>query len=191
MIFPRLFVGMALASAFLFVGACSDDTTLTPDQGIIYPDLQAPDQAVTCGVGVYPCGPYGTTNGTIAANEVFLGYKDPDNFCKAHKDKKADYVVAPKSISFGDWYKKPSACDKKYKILWVNVAAGWCGPCRAEVQSLAQDFAAGAFDPEVDFLNIVFEDSSRKPATPGFAKTWGSTQKLNWPVVSDPAFVMG
>jgi thiol-disulfide isomerase/thioredoxin len=187
---PRLFVALVLGAGLIVANGCSDDSGFTPDAAVVYPDLQPLDLGGSCGPEVYPCGAYGTANGAVAADEQFRGYQDPDNFCKDHNSKQLD-SGAIKTISFADWFKKPSACGKKYKLVWINVAAGWCGPCRAEVQELTKRFKDGTFPAQVDFLNIVFEDSLRKPASEAFAKTWATSQKLNWPVVADPGFKMG
>lgn len=188
---PRSFVVLALAAGLIVANGCSDDSGVKPDAAVVYPDLQPLDAAGGCGPGqAYACGPFGTVTGTIAGDEQFLGFMDPDNFCKAHDAKAIDTSTA-KTISFADWFKKPDGCAKKYKLVWVNVSAGWCGPCRAEVQELTKRFKDGTFPAEVDFLNIVFEDGLRKPATEAFGKTWATQQSLNWPVVIDPSFKMG
>ncbi len=185
----RLFFALALSAGMIVANACSDETGAKSDAAVIYTDLQPLDQG-GCGAGSYPCGPYGTTTNTIAADEQFLGFMDPDNFCKDHKSKAIDTSVA-KTIRFADWFKTPSGCAKTYKLVWINVSAGWCGPCRSEVQELTKRFKDGSFPAEVDFLNIVFEDSLRRPASKAFGEAWATSQKLNWPVVIDPAFKMG
>lgn len=186
--FGGLVVSLVLGGSLASTGCSSSGASA--DAAVLYPDLTALDFGAACGPDTYPCGPYGTKNGNIAGNEVFQGFMDADNFCKKHIDKKID---TGKLVSIGlvDWFKTPAACAKTRKILWVNVAAGWCGPCRAEVQELRKQVLAGGFNEAVGFLNIIFEDSKYAPATAAFAKTWATSQDLQWPVVADPNFRMG
>jgi hypothetical protein len=194
-------VSVALLVVSLASG-CSDDASELdaglPDTGAdmgadaaldqLSPDMLDPE----CGPEVYPCGPYGTQEGDVAANMTFLGYADPENACKAHADKALD-TSELKKLSFKDWYVGDPGCPNKGKeLLWVMVSAGWCGPCQDEVNATATDYRNGAVDPRVGVFNIVFEtDPPVKPVTRQFLDTWIQSFGLTFPVGMDPSFNMG
>jgi len=181
---------VAVVGMTLGLVACADDEA-QPEGGPIYLEAGVVDLASTCGPEVYPCGPYGTEKDNVAENMSFLGFWDPGALCKPHKDQKIDLNTMER-ISFQDWYLANEACaEKKKKLLWVNVAAGWCGPCQAEVTEVQKQMLASTFDERVGFLNIVFETENYDPATAAFIKTWATSLELNFPVVMDPAFDMG
>jgi hypothetical protein len=159
------------------------------------PDTMAPDTGPpNCGPGIYPCPPYGTDIGDIADNLEFVGFMDPKNFCKAHEDKEMDLSTKQK-IAFASWHvgdPDPTCDPHKRKLLWVMVSAGWCGPCKLEVQSTQVEYAAGKVDPRVGVVNVLFETGTLgEPITEDYLKTWINAYKLTMPVVMDPSFKMG
>jgi thiol-disulfide isomerase/thioredoxin len=169
-------------------GACSND-----DNPQTFVDLGSLDASTNCGAGVYPCGPYGTTKNDTARNLEFIGYSDPDNFCKTHKDKTLDTSKLVK-LSFASWHLENEKCTaKKRKLLWVMVSAGWCSPCKKEVDAVQAEVNAGSFDERVGIVNVVFEDAQHQAFDlPGFIKnTWIAQRKPSFPVVADPDFKMG
>lgn len=202
----RLMTATALCT--LLFAACGGNKA-EPDKGVqpdvIQPDVLSPfDTGPTaCGAGIYPCGPYGTAKGTVAANLEFVGFKDPQEQCKANKDKVLDLDNKVK-IAFKDWHLGDTACAKK-GLLWVVVSAGWCRPCKVELCKTVRDYQAGAVDSRVGILNIVFETDDGKPVTEDFLKLWitnlpdpdtgkrclAAGRNLSLPVVMDPSFRMG
>ena len=182
---------LALLLSTLLLG-CSDDTTDDKKlDGAVPTKDTGSDQ---CGMGIYPCGPYDTKTGFPAANLEFSGYMDPKNFCTDHKNKKADtsklVPISFKSYHLADM---STACAKnKPSLLWVMVSAGWCNPCKIEVQETQKEYAAGTIDDRVDVLNLVFETTSPGTAvTKAFLDTWATNFKLTMPVAMDPNFKMG
>jgi thiol-disulfide isomerase/thioredoxin len=196
--------------ALLAAAGCNGDK-VEPDKGV--PDLFGPDimspfdkGPEPCGDGIYPCGPYGTNNGEVAANLDFLGFKDPEEACQAHKEKVLDLDTKVK-VSFKDFHLGfgDTSCNKR-GLLWVMVSAGWCGPCQREVCKTVRDYQAGAVDSRVAVLNIMFEtDKLGTPVTEEFLRLWITSLRdpdtgkrclttpanLSFPVVMDPAFKMG
>jgi len=190
---------IALALAALLLG-CSDDTDhhaadMGADHGASDFTLPPqPDGGKSCGVGIYPCGPYGTNVNNVVANLEFMGYMDPKNFCKAHKSKSMDTSTLRK-IAFKDWFTAAAkGCEaQKRGLLWVMVSAGWCGPCQAEVKAPEAQYKSGGVGNRVGILNIVFETDAPNiaPANPTFTKKWIKAFSLDFPVVMDPSFKMG
>lgn len=147
-----------------------------------------------CGSGIYPCGPYGTASGKVAANLTFKGYMDPKNFCTAHKDKKPNTGKLA-DITFANYHLGDSgaACAKhKPRLMWVMVSAGWCKPCKAEVTETQKEYSEGKIDAQVELLNVVYETTTPSTrVTEAFLGTWASNFKLSFPLVMDPDFKMG
>jgi thiol-disulfide isomerase/thioredoxin len=195
----RTLVALALAAGLLGSG-CSSKSEKQKDTGLATDTVESDfttaldDGGSTCGAGIYPCGPYGTKQGQVATNMQFLGFEDPKTQCKADKDQVIDTSKLVK-ISFKDFFlgDTGSGCSTyKKKLLWVMVSAGWCGPCKSEVQSTSQEYAAGNVDSRVGLMNIVFETAAPvAPADETFLKQWVSTFSLNFPTVIDPSFKMG
>ena len=177
---------LCASAALLLAASCSDDSSVPADFGPPV-DISNIDYK-------YPEGPYGFAMGDIATSEEFLAYSDPDNFCKAHKDKQLDLETLVK-LGFHSWYQENSdeKCPEKHKdLLWVQVSAGWCGPCQNEVKEIVAQYSSGAFDPRVGLLNVVFETSTRgTPVTREFGKVWAQELGITFPVAIDPKFHMG
>lgn len=190
-------IPLILASIFavaVLVG-CSDDTEKTKDSTVVdmaFHDMAVGDGGTACGPGVYPCGPYGVQIGDVAANLAFMGFSDDDNQCTEHKDKVMDLSKAHQ-VAFADWHVGDASCaSKKKDLLWVMVSAGWCGPCKTEVQTTQKEYGAGAVDSRLAILNIVIETGNHgEPADTNYLKTWINGFKLTFPVVADPSFKMG
>ena len=185
---------VVLLITVVLVAGCSDTKDKDLDQGV---DSATDFTSVATGDGAkqakYPAGPYGTKAGETAANLQFLGYMDPKTFCKDAKDKKMD-TSKVRPISFQSYYLGDSAsgCAKyKPKLMWVMVSAGWCSPCKVEVNSTQKQYEAGSVPPGLEMLNIVFEDTSSAPASESFTKTWIGQFGLTFPVAMDPSFKMG
>lgn len=187
-------IPLFLASIFtvaILVG-CSDDTE-KPTADAAVTDMAFHDVKVGDGNAVvYPSGPYGVQIDDVAANLVFMGFADDNNQCADHKDKVMDLSKA-KQIAFADWHVGDASCaSKKRDLLWVMVSAGWCGPCKVEVQDTQKQYAANGVDSRLGILNIVFETGNHgEPADTNYLKTWINGFKLTFPVVADPSFKMG
>lgn len=188
----------------LFVAGCSsddnkeadaggpgEDATAQIDEGLLA-DLFLGEGGATCGPEIYPCGASGTRKGDLVENYSFIGFSDPDSFCKPAKDRVIDFNTKIQR-SFGDWYLPPANCpDKKKKLLWVTVSAGWCPPCIEEIRTTMTEIKNGSFPPEVDVVDILFENGDQSPVTEEWAKTeWVSRVGLNYTLLLDPSFKMG
>ena len=142
-----------------------------------------------CGPGVYPCGPYGTKVGDVIENLVFKeAYVDPDFLCKSGAEMKIDSSRA-RPLSLGDFHRGSKRCpDKKKKVLWVFVAAGWCHACHNEIVAIAPLYAKGQMDKRLEILNVVFQTRTSSPATAAFGKLWLEENKASFPLAMDPAW---
>lgn len=93
----------------------------------------------------------------------------------------------PRTIRLSDYYaeNRPGT-----RIIMINAAAGWCGPCQREAAELSE-FAA-AYEPRgVVVLTAVFQDQNGAPADAAFAKTWAETFELSTPTLIDTSFQTG
>jgi hypothetical protein len=83
----------------------------------------------TTNIGVNPRGGTSATStpGNVIQNFAFLGYFNADQGTLTVD------TGSPTTISLSDFY---DPAEKKYKVLHLNVAARWCGPCNDEADSL-------------------------------------------------------
>jgi hypothetical protein len=73
------------------------------------------------------------------------------------------------------------------RIIMINAAAGWCGPCTREASAMA-DFAA-TYEPQgVAILTAVIQNQSGDPADRTFTQLWAETYRLSVPTIIDSAF---
>lgn len=75
------------------------------------------------------------------------------------------------------------------RIIMLNAAAGWCGPCAREAAALS-DFAA-TYEPQgVAILTAVIQDANGAPANGAFTQLWAETYRLPVPVLIDTPFAL-
>jgi len=180
----------------LFITACaakehdqpssdSNTTLLEKDSGPLA-EQGLPQPACT-----YPSGPYGSEVDDIVENIKFDGYADADFLCKPAAAMKMD-LSEKRTLSFKDFYCSSTCPDKKRRLLWVIVSAGWCGPCQDEVMLTQNQYELGAIDPRVHLMDIIYETDKATPVTDEFAQRWANNGifQLSFPVAMDPAFRM-
>lgn len=169
------------------LGQCDDGDTAGP-----VPDSSGGNPGCPDG-GTYPCGPYGTAAGQVAANLTFNGYMDPDFVCKT-PDKQQNDVSALRQLSLDQWHQLARTCatGPGRSLLWISVGAGWCPACSAEALDQQTMIKDGTLDPRVAVMGVLFETKTRGQAVDApFLKAWIETYKLTYPVVMDPGFKMG
>ena len=198
----RLFSALIATSALLLLGACGDSSPGTPDSGADQGDgpttNPTPDSSVDGPTvdaepdqpkqAAYPAGPYGTSEGSVIANIEWQGYADKDFHCHAKTSAHKMDLTTPQRISLADFYSPPNCPDKKKRVLWIIVSAGWCGPCWKEVQSTQDAWEKDQIDPRVAIVNAVYQTDKRAPAELPFAKLWAKNNNfsLSFPVAADP-----
>lgn len=181
--------------------ACNDPTAAAPvdaallsdagvDSGLGKGDVSDSD-AAACGPGVYPCGPYGTTEGDVVADLRLSGFMDPDNHCKGHTSKVMD-LSKPRTIAFKDWYlgdPKTTCLQYKKRLLWVLVTAG-TGMGGMLANAVQKAYTASQLDARVGVLALVIRDYDR-PITEATTKKWITDLSLTFPVAMDPSEIAG
>jgi len=93
----------------------------------------------------------------------------------------------PRLIRFSDYSakKRPGT-----KVIMVNAAAGWCGPCMHEASKLSE-FAAIYAPKGVAVLTAVFQKGNATAADVEFTKLWAQTFRLSIPTIVDSTFATG
>lgn len=191
--------------AALGMAGCSDDDTSNnagADSGAVKKDrsISVKDRAVTgkdgaakadkstktCGPGIYPCGPYGKKASSVLANLQFMGYADPKDACKDHKDKKLNMSkavpISPKTFYQGD----KSCPAKKKKLLWILGSAGWCGICVKEVKTIQAALNANQLSKDVVFWNVLVDGKTVSgPPSDALLQSWLSTVNGTFPAAYD------
>ena len=181
--FPFPLPGL-LFSSLLLLAACNPSTAT--DAGL--PADAASD--LTCDGGAYPCGPFGTGAGAVAADATFIGYMDPGHVCKDNSAMKID-LTAQRTVSLRDWYRGGAGCPGKRRLLWISVSAGWCPSCRTPIGNLQTLYAAGTLDRRIGVIDVVLETTEHGQAADGaFLLEWIKLGGLTFPVVLDPAGAM-
>jgi thiol-disulfide isomerase/thioredoxin len=93
----------------------------------------------------------------------------------------------PRMIRLSDYFaqNRPGT-----KVIMLNAAAGWCGPCMHEASAMA-DFAS-IFQPRgVAILTAVFQKADGEPADRAFTQSWAQSFHLPIPTIIDTSFAMG
>jgi hypothetical protein len=154
-------------------------------------DMQAPDfqgggqVKTTIADAPYP-GPYGVGIGSVINNYSLFGFPNATND-----------TTTLKPITLGEFY-NPTGTDKfgagsaygegnpKPKVLLIDRAAVWCGPCNDEAKSVLPGMHA-MFFPNAQFLLALDEGSTPGTnPTQNQLKNWATTYKLDYPASVDP-----
>ena len=167
-----------LASACVMLGCGSNAPELPP--GLV----DAIRSGGSTDAGVYPPGPYGANEGSVAANACFEGWRNPlaSNFDSA----------ALEQICFSDFYDPVGA---QIEILLVNTGALWCTACKTEWggsasrPSLLERHDALA-DQGFRVFGIFFQDAAENPADVDVIRSWATTFAVDVPFARDPDFLM-
>ncbi len=125
----------------------------------------------------YPAGPYGhdarrgSTPGSVIQNFKFQGYPG------------ADPSQGLQAISLADYY---DPCNKRLKLLHLNVAGVWCTSCNQETDAIV------AGKSQLDAARVVVLQAIDDGKSPGVPATqsdldfWISRHKSNFTSMLDP-----
>jgi thiol-disulfide isomerase/thioredoxin len=148
---------LTLTSVLLVLAGCNPATTPT-DAGISV-GQDAGGNVEVCGD---PGAPYGTSQGSN-----FLPLTLPSCDGTPYEFYGAD----------------EGFCEARFTVL--SMAAGWCGPCRAEA-TLMQDLLVDAYaDQGVRVIVAIIEDNGGLPADGAFCEGWVDQYSLTNPVLYD------
>lgn len=91
---------------------------------------------------------------------------------------------APQTIRLSGWFaeNRPGS-----RIIVLNAAAGWCGPCMQEAAAM-NDFAAAYAPRGVTVMTAVFQNNRGEPADLEFTRLWAETFSLSIPTLADSSF---
>lgn len=154
----RAAVAVGLAAAL--AGGCSSYRS----------EPEAPADDVECRPVGYPPCPYGTAVGDVVSDAKFVGFATSKSTSTAE-------------VRLRDFYDPTGATGKK--LLFVNVGALWCGPCREETAEMPAVFEH--LHDRVAFLQIVFEGAQPStPSTERDLRNWDDAYELPFWTVLDP-----
>jgi thiol-disulfide isomerase/thioredoxin len=160
-------------------GDDGDDEADPPDAAPVAPDAApVPDAAPE--PAAYPSGPYGTRVGSVIENLAWMGYRDGDG-------NGDPFDEDAREVTLEEFF---SGRDPDAKIILINSAAGWCGPCQEEapiLRGLHNEYDGRG----VRILSAIFETTSGSPAGVSYARTWGTTFNLPFAMVADPSDLLG
>jgi thiol-disulfide isomerase/thioredoxin len=124
------------------------------------------------------CAGGGEPETSTLQDAQLLAFVDDDGDGMAFNDE-------PRLIRFSDYLarKRPGT-----KILMLNAAAGWCGPCMHEASKLSE-LAAAYLPRGVAILTAVFQKPDATPADLSFTRSWAETFRLPIPTLADSMFV--
>jgi hypothetical protein len=132
----------------------------------------------------YPAGPYGSERGSIIADHVFLGWRDPVR--SGYDENRLE------EVRLSDFYDPRGGSTE---LLVINASAVWCPACRTEMAVIDSEGLAALYrERGVALLGTLFEDRSGLPAKPADLALWGNgltTFRVEFPLVLDPALKLG
>jgi hypothetical protein len=141
------------------------------------------------GSKAYPAGPYGVGKGSTVANYKFVGYADASKVNNALQEVELAEFYNPT----GDGkYEEGSALEvgaAKPKVILIDVASVWCGPCNYEAKNTLPGLHA-KYKPLGGEFILQLADGP----TPGIAATskslynWTTKYKVDFPATIDPTY---
>lgn len=149
---------ISIFTLFLAMAGCQPNDQ--PDGGPIdLPDSGGVDAGSSCGD---PGTPYGTS---IGSN--FSPFTLPR--CDGE--------------SYEFYGEQEGFCDARFTV--VTMAAGWCGPCRAEGELMQEQLVEAYADQDVRVIVAVVQDNDYQVPDLDFCQSWIEDYDLTNPVVLD------
>jgi len=184
------FVGVSAVVVSLFAVACSSATTGsgTPgpeqDKGLVG-EGQGPVGKETNPDGVaYPTTNIGTKASTHSSKTGKVGA--PGNVMKNFKFygfPKGDKSQGLQQVSLADYFDPQT---KNYRLIHIQAAAVWCGPCNAEAKA-AGTLAGELKTKKVAWLTALVESAKQgAPATQSDLDKWLTAYPSDYGHVLDP-----
>jgi hypothetical protein len=182
--------GLGLSGAIALTG-CSQADLVKP---IPAPEFAAGQGQPPNGTEAYAAGPYGINKGSVIANYQFVGLANEQldhGASGMHIIQLADFYnptgadVFPADSPYG-------AGEKKPKVLLIDVASVWCGPCNEEAQTMLPPKYADYSTRGGEFLlQLADGPTPGTPATPKNLYSWAEKYRVNFPATIDPSYQLG
>ena len=141
------------------------------------------------GAKAYPSGPYGIGKGSVIANYKFLGYPNAmKGTANLQPIELADFYNPTGDAVYeaGSVYEVGA---KKPKVLLIDVASVWCGPCNYEAANVLPGLYLKYKPLGGEFLsNIADGATPGKPATQKNLYNWTTKYDVDYPSVIDPTY---
>ncbi len=153
----------------LLLAACGDGGSGGHDMGAAATDM-------ACNSALYPCGPYGPTQGDVL----------PDITLPVQTDTNGNGVIDAADpvtmVSMSAYYQ-----NKGIKALFVSAAAFWCGPCKQEQPALITLYNGyGGKNSKVAFLEAIVQKADMSVAGTADVDAWAQTYNIPFDMASDP-----
>lgn len=179
----------AVLGAMALIGCGNTSGSGGGDDGALAPEFPDGTGQQAHGAKAYPAGPYGIGKGSIIANYKFVGYA---NAMKINN--------ALQSIELADFYnptgdgvyEEGSVFEvgaPKPKVILIDVASVWCGPCNYEADQVLPGLYAKYKPQGGEFLlNLADGATPGKAATSKNLFNWTTKYDVDYPAVIDPTY---
>jgi hypothetical protein len=137
----------------------------------------------------YPPGPYGVGKGSIIENYKFLGYPNSQVVNNALAEiELAEFYNPTGDQKYGEGSVFPADAAKP-KVILIDIASVWCGPCNFEAGNTLPPLHAKYAPQGGEFLlNLADGPKPGIPATSKALYNWTTKYKVDYPAVIDPTY---
>jgi hypothetical protein len=172
-------------------GGGGDDSTPTPDQiGQKHDFTPGQGQPGTDALA-YPKGPYGIGKGSIIANYKFVGLPNSQASGDLFGIQLADFYN-PDGVSVYPENHPMGAGKPKPKVLLIDVASVWCGPCNYEADQVLPPLYAKYHPKGGEFLlQLADGPTPGIAAEPKHLYNWTKKYAVDYPATIDPSYKLG
>lgn len=164
-------------AASLTLAACGSNTPEIPEE---YLQTGGGSSSTT-----YPEGPYGASEGDIAANFQFVGWLNPK--AEGFDFETAD-VFDLETFYDPDGTKGPNG--EGIELILLNASAIWCTACRVEHEEF-ETVHADLNPRGLEIVSGLFQDRDFQPAKDSDLVLWTESFDVAFPMGLDSEFQMG
>ncbi len=198
----RTAASLALAPLAAALALCALAGCSSPSD-VIAPEFAEGQGQAKAGTTVYPTGPYGIGVGSVIENYEFRGFpnsmvaRDPNaldtirlgDFFNPHADA-TDY--APVDAAHDDRLYPPGSPwgegTPKPRVILIDVASVWCGPCNDEAKTLLPPRHASYKPCGGEFLlQLADGPTPGTAALPTNLVAWTKKYSVDFPAAIDPS----
>lgn len=135
--------------------------------------------AALVGAALTGCGGGGgAAERQVLEDASFTGFVDDNANGQSFDD-------APRTVHFSEFFaqNRPGT-----RVIMLNAAAGWCGPCQHEAAKLTE--LAAEYAPRgLAVVTAVFQKDDATASDEAFTKLWAETFRLSVPTLVDSSFL--